>query len=382
MVDLQKPIAARLKQLRIHIDHPDEATAILRNVPTHPGAFSKTHTNLLVKRAPPSAVLVLGVDEDLEYRGEDADLVKAFAGGVRRQGWRLLVVNEQAARDAPTLVDFALRLLGADGQPPALPKLTPSRPAATPLIALHGRDLSEAAARGECEISIGREEAVIELLSATLRWSQARMPILLGESGVGKTNLLHGAALQLRESRPALRLVVVDLSTLLSGTLFDAERENLLSNLFKEVLAARETIVALEHVELCLIGYGPLQLMQALDAGAKLIGLTLTGHLPRFQIHPILRRFHFIELQELDADATLSVLKAVQAPLAAHHTLEIDPQCLRGCVHWADELPGCLPAKAIALLDAAASRAALSGAKVLALDDVMSAAEAFRRRLE
>ena len=47
---------------------------------------------------------------------------------------------------------------------------------------------------------------------------------------------------------------------------------------------------------------------------------------------------------------------------------------MRGAVQLAGPLPGWFPAKALMLLDAAASRAGVAGAKVLALDDLYNAA--------
>jgi hypothetical protein len=68
----------------------------------------------------------------------------------------------------------------------------------------------------------------------------------------------------------------------------------------------------------------------------------------------------------------------LREPIAAHHHLDIDPSCVRGCVQSAAELPGHFPAKAIDLLDAAASRAAVSGATVLGMDDIYNAASLYR----
>jgi AAA lid domain-containing protein len=379
MLELQQPLVNRLKQMRVHVDLPDGDTVVLRNVPVHPSSFTKSHTNLLVKRAHPGAPFVLGVDEDLDYRGADADLLRAFAGGVRRQGWRVLLLTEPPPAEAQQMVDLALRMLGTDGKEPTAPpkpaKASPERR----LLATVGTNLTQLATAGRGPITVGNEDETTELVATVLRWGQARLPLVIGESGVGKTNLLHAAAQKLHECRPQMSLVLVDVATLLAGTIFDAERENLLATLFKEAIAQPETIVALEHMELCFFSYGPLQLTQALDAGAKLIGTTLAGHLPRFQVHPVIRRLHVMELAEPDEIEVCRILQALREPIAAHHRLDIDATCLRGCVQSAAELPGHFPAKAIDLLDAAASRAAVSGASVLGMDDIYNAASLCQR---
>jgi ATP-dependent Clp protease ATP-binding subunit ClpA len=374
MVQLEKPLANRLKQLRVQVDSTDDDTLMLKQVPVLAARFSKTHTNLLVKRMQPGGPFVLGVDEDLEYTGSDADLLRAFAGSVRRQGWRILLLTERLLPDAQGMVQVGLQLLGSDGQEPHLPLPASKQVGERKLLATLGKNLSELARLGQCEPTVGREDEAIDLVAAALRWSHARLPLVLGESGVGKTNLLHAAARQLLTCRPQVQLVRLDAAVLLAGTIFDAERENLLDRLFKETLTQSETILAIEHLELLLFGYGPLQLTHALDAGVKLIGTTLSGHLARFKVHPLLRRLYLMELTEPTPEATMAILAALCPVLAQHHRLEIDQRCIPGAVQSSEPLPGWFPAKAIGLLDAAASRASVAGAKVLALDDIYTAA--------
>jgi ATP-dependent Clp protease ATP-binding subunit ClpA len=376
MLELKRTLATRLKELGVRIDVPDGDTVLFRDVPINERFYNKARTNLLVKRPQAGMPFMVCVDEDLEYSGGSAELARAFAGSVKQQGWRMLLLGQGSQSDLQETVNGALRLLGFEGNEPALPppavalKVIEERG----LLTRWGINLTRQAADGKAEPTVGREEEVEEVVSALLRWGQARLPVIQGPSGVGKTNLLHAAAHKLRTCRPDLNLVALDLAAVLSGTLFDAERENLLTALLKEALAAPDTVLALEHLELALAGQGPLLLTQFLDAGARLVGTLLPEHLSRVQWAPFARRLHLVPLSEPTPSETAAVLEALRPRVAEHHRLAIDASYVNACVKAAQPLAGCFPAKAVTLLDAAAARAALAGATELSLDDLYGAA--------
>jgi len=133
-------------------------------------------------------------------------------------------------------------------------------------------------------------------------------------------------------------------------------------------------VCAVENVQLVwCIPYGAALLVEALDAGARLLGTALLPNAPRFASTPLSRRVHIVELGELSPHETLEVLRAVAEPLALHHRLRIDESCLAACVQASRPLPGCFPAKAVTVLDAAAARAALAGSAGIGPDDIYAA---------
>jgi ATP-dependent Clp protease ATP-binding subunit ClpA len=212
-----------------------------------------------------------------------------------------------------------------------------------------------------------------------LQW-QARLPLIVGESGVGKTNLARAVTRKLKRCRPQFKVMSVELSAVMAGTLFDSERESLLIALLTDVRDQPETVVVLEHLEMALIGVprGHLLLGQALDVGARLIGTTLAGYLSKFEIEPLTRRLQVAELSEMSKSETGEVLVRLRDRIAAHHLITIDETLLDAVIEAALPLPGHFPAKAISLLDAGAARAVLAGESELSLFDVYTAAARFR----
>jgi hypothetical protein len=53
----------------------------------------------MVKRPQRGMPYVLCVDEDLEFRGSDPQLLRAFAGAVRQEGWRILLLGLDSEAD-------------------------------------------------------------------------------------------------------------------------------------------------------------------------------------------------------------------------------------------------------------------------------------------
>jgi ATP-dependent Clp protease ATP-binding subunit ClpA len=344
--------------------------------------FNKSRTNVLFKRPRSGLPFLMCVDHDLEYRGPDRTLSRAFKAGVAQQGWRALPAAVQPQADLNDAVAKALNVLGFEGGEPTL---SPSvgrhaRQDRRGLLATLGTDLSRTPSDADVLTTVGRAEEIDELASCVLRCGQARAAVVVGASGVGKSHLLRAAALRLARLRQARRLISVHLGQMLAGTLFDAERENLLVKLLEEAANAPDTVLALEHLELALLlPHGALLLAQHVDRSAALIGTILPDQVERLAVEPLVRRIHVVSLAELSARDTVVVLKGISEQVARRHGVEIGEPCLGGCVHAARSIPGRLPAKAIALLDAAGARAELSGASAIRPDEIYFAASRLTR---
>lgn len=380
MLELERKLMRKLNRMGVGIKVPDGDTAIFRGVPANAQFFSKEATNLLIKRPSSHMPFLVCVDEDLEYVGPDVALNRAFAGGVKREGWRVLSLAAAQQDDFQATVQGALTVLGSDGREPAL-ALSGSavRPANVKgLLSVYGANLSQQAPDGEVEPTVGREGRISEITSCVMRWGQARLALVVGESGVGKSNILQAVARKLSQTRNAPDLLSVDLAGPMSAALFDAEREGRLAALLDEAAESPNTVLAMEHLELALATpYGALLLAKFLDRGQALIGTTWPQHLEQFQRDPIAGRTHVVELPELTPAETVAVLAAYRKRIATHHHIEIGKPCIRACVRAAEPLAGYFPAKAITLLDGAAAVSALAGTKVLSLDDIYSAVGTF-----
>lgn len=378
MVVVEQRLEERLKQLRVHVDMPDGDTVLLRNVPANSRFFNKPRTNLLIKRPREGMPYLICVDEDLAYTGADSALARAFVGGHKQQGWRVLSVDNDTRPDLQQLIEKALNVVGFDGGEPELKTPGNTIVAAETEGKLLVAFSTEVSADSGEEPTIGREESVEAVVSSLLQW-QVRLPLVVGESGVGKTNLVHAVARKLKQSRPSWKIVSVDLSMVMAGTLFDSERESLLIALLKDVTDQPETVIVLEHLEMALVGVprGHLLLAQSLDKGARIIGTTLPGYLSRFEIEPLVRRLLITELTEMSLSETEEVLRVLRDRIAEHHHIEIEETLLGSAIETALPLRGHLPAKAISLLDASGARAAMSGETDLSLFDLFASASRF-----
>src|ERR1017187_1891069 len=112
MAGLEPGLKARLRQLKVRLDNPDEDTFLLRNVPADARCFSKPRTSVLVKRPRAGLPFLVCVDEDLDYVGPDRDLARAFAAADCQQGWRIVSAEAVLPPRAEAAVQQALAMLG------------------------------------------------------------------------------------------------------------------------------------------------------------------------------------------------------------------------------------------------------------------------------
>jgi ATP-dependent Clp protease ATP-binding subunit ClpA len=367
---LEPALEAKLKRLRLRLQLADQDTLVLKNVPADHRSFSKATTNLLIKRPSESMPCVVCVDEDLEYTGTDRALAGAFAAGPTQQGWRVLTFAGCLHVDLTAALEYALGLLGADEEPSKAPAA-----AGAPgkgLLTAWSENLTDAVAGGRTGPTLYRDEEMEQIAVCTLRW-EGHLPLILGDAGTGKTNLLHGAASLL--ARRGRKVLAVNTGAIMAGTLFESEREALLMALLREA-SDSGAVLALEQAEWAVIGVprGLVLLREALDRGVRLMATSSADHRCRFGIHPLASRLEIVQLGELCAGDTCRVLEALRLSIATHHGVRIDAEVEHAAVQRSLCTEGSLPGKAVGLLDAAAARASLTGNAAVSLTDVYLAA--------
>jgi len=378
MAGLEAALKARLQQLKVRIDSPDDDTLLLRNVPADARCYSKPRTSVLVKRPRAGLPFLVCVDEDLEYLGPDRELARAFAAGDRRQGWRVVPAGSGVYPQAQDAVHHALAMLGAPGEP-AAPAKPPAGAAGGGLLARFAVNLSAQVREGAAPPTVGREEAAEQAATSLLSW-QRRLPVMAGAPGAGKTNLLYKIASHLAPVHPDWQLLSVDLSCLLAGALWEGEREKLLAAALEEAIAGGAVALALERLELAVMTapLTPWLLAGALDRGARLAATCLPPYVERLAQGPLERRIDVIEVTELAREDAAAVLGHLRETLAAHHGVAIDAPVVEAAVARSSSLSGPLPGKAITLLDAAAARAAMLHQPAVTLCDLYLVASRMR----
>jgi hypothetical protein len=379
MLDPDSPLGEKLRahRVRMRTDGPD--TLILHNVPANPRYFNKPGTNVMVKRARASLPFLIAVDADLAYSGPDPALCRAFAAGTTQQGWRIVFLDSRGEGQWAEVVEDALQAVGFDGAEPRWrSREEPAGSEEPGLLARFGVDCAPQDVAG----TAGRDDALREVMSV-LMLAHARMPVVLGQSGIGKSHLLRAVAGECRRLIGA-RMLAVDLCHLFSGTALDAERENLLAGVVEEAARAGGTVLALERLDLVFTEtrLGPGALARAIDAGARLVGTAPPGLLPRLEHSPLARRLHPLLLLPLGRADTVSAVRLALPALTAHHGLSCPDALADAIVDASRGLAGCQPAAAVALADAAYARARLDGAPEVAAVHVYLAAGALDQNEE
>jgi ATP-dependent Clp protease ATP-binding subunit ClpA len=370
---LDPALQAKLRRMNLRIELPDEQTLTVKGVPANRRHFNKARTNLLIKRSSGAVPCVVCVDDDLEYAGTDQALSKAFVAAPTQQGWRILTLGNLAGNsrgDFTAGLECALDILGveeASDAATAAPE-TPSKK----LLAGWGKNLTEAVSAGSTSPTLFRDEEIEQVVSATLSW-EGRLPLILGEPGTGKTNLLRGIAYLL--DRRHQEVLAVNMGALLAGTLFESERESLLAALLREA-GDSGVVLALEQIEWAVNGTSRslVLLRDALDRGTRLIATSTPDQERRFCVHPIASKLEIVRLHELCASDTRSVLEQLRSSISSHHAVGIDDELERATVERSISMSGSLPGKAVRLMDAAAARASLTDSGKVTFVDLYVAA--------
>jgi len=241
----------------------------------------------------------------------------------------------------------------------------------TPLIDQLGIDLTAWAEEGKLDPVIGRQkeiERVIQILSRRTK----NNPALIGEPGVGKTAIVEGLAQliaggQVPKELLNRRLVMLDVGSLVAGTIYRGQFEERLKRVIEEIKSSN-SILFIDELHM-IVGAGAAGssvdaaniLKPALARGEmQCIGATT---LDEYRKHvegdaSLERRFQPILVEEPTIDETIEILRGIKERYEEHHDVEITDEALKQAAYLsARYVPDRhLPDKAIDLVDEASSR--------------------------
>ena len=246
---------------------------------------------------------------------------------------------------------------------------------ATPLIVEYSRDLTMIAAEGGFDPLIGREQEVERMVQILSRRTKNN-PLLLGESGVGKTAIVEGLASRIVDgSVPMLladrRILALDLSLLVAGTKYRGQFEERLKGLLKELQDHPEVIVFLDEIH-SLIGTGSAEgsldaaniIKPALSRGEiTCIGATTVREYRKYveKDRALSRRFQAVNIRQPTEDETIKILEGVQSRYEDFHGVRYSDNAIEVAVTHAGRYitDRAFPDKAIDVLDEAGARVKL-----------------------
>ena len=236
-----------------------------------------------------------------------------------------------------------------------------------------GRDLTKQAQHKQLAPLIGREKD-LRLLMQTLMLKDRNNPILIGESGVGKTTIVGGLAQRIVEGKvpPELRdkrLIELSASSLVAGTKYRGEFEERLLKVLEEAETSGNIILFIDEMHL-LIGTGRAAdgsidaagiLKPALTGGRlRCIGATTPQEYRLIEKDSAMeRRLRPILIEEPSPEDALIILRGMRTLYEAHHHATISDETLQAAVNLSVQyLPNLrLPDKACSVLDEACSQA-------------------------
>ena len=232
-------------------------------------------------------------------------------------------------------------------------------------------DLTAQAREEKLDPVIGRAkeiERVIQILSRRTK----NNPALIGEPGVGKTAIVEGIAQRIvagdvPESLQDKRLLMLDVGSLVAGTIYRGQFEERLKKVIEEIKGSA-SILFIDEVHM-LVGAGAAGssvdaaniLKPALARGElQCIGATtLSEYRKRIEGDAALeRRFQPVLVEEPTVEETIEILTGIKPRYEAHHQLDISDEAVRSAAQLTARYVSdrFLPDKAIDAIDEAASR--------------------------
>jgi len=290
------------------------------------------------------------------------------------------IVREEKSVAAEILFGYGLRLadirndlMRQSGLPNAFAAKKES--SKTPGLAEFTRDLIVEAAEGRLDPLVGRGaelERIIEILCRRTK----NNPVLIGESGVGKTAIVEGLAQRIVErSVPSFlenkRILSLDLSSIVAGTKYRGQFEERLKKIMAELKESDENIVFIDELH-TLVGAGSAEgtldaaniLKPALSRGdIQCIGATTPNEFRKTieKDRALERRFQAVKVEPPSETEALEIIEGIVERYEAFHQLRYTKDALAAAVtqshrYIADRF---LPDKAIDVLDEAGARAKL-----------------------
>ncbi|MFA6992447.1 MAG: ATP-dependent Clp protease ATP-binding subunit [Candidatus Gracilibacteria bacterium] len=251
-------------------------------------------------------------------------------------------------------------------------KNTAEKKSATPALDYFTTDLVEEARKGRLEKVIGRRTEIDRLISILSRKTKNN-PVIIGESGVGKTAVVEGlaeaiVAEQVPDSMADKKILSLSMAAIVAGTKYRGEFEERIKQILEEAASQTNVILFVDELH-TIIGAGSAE--GSLDAAniikpflsrakVQMIGATTTDEFRKSieKDSALERRFQSVMVPEPTVDEALEILRGVRESFEDHHNLLITDAALTAAVTLSKRYihDRFLPDKAIDLIDEAAAK--------------------------
>ena len=229
-------------------------------------------------------------------------------------------------------------------------------------------NLNEQASEGKIDALIGRQDEISRLIQILARRTKNN-PLLVGESGVGKTAIVEGLAhLVINKKVPEYlhkySIYSLDIGALIAGTKYRGDFEKRLKEVIEFLEGQDKSILFIDEIH-TIIGAGSASggsldvsnlLKPALGKGSlRCIGSTTFQEFRGIfnQNQALSRRFQKIDINEPDIDDSIAILKGIKPLYEQHHNVKYHDESIKSAVELSQKFISdrFLPDKAIDLMD-------------------------------
>ena len=234
-------------------------------------------------------------------------------------------------------------------------------------------NLNREASEGRIDPLIGRKAEVERVIQVLARRSKNN-PLLVGESGVGKTAIAEGIAKLIVENKvPELvqdsTIYSLDMGALLAGTKYRGDFEKRLKQVLKELEENSNSILFIDEIH-TIIGAGAtsggvMDASNLLKPALAKNGLRFVGSTTYKEFRGIFekdralsRRFQKVEVMEPSVEETIKILKGLKSRFEDHHNIKYTENSLKAAAELSSRYINdrYLPDKAIDVVDEAGAR--------------------------
>lgn len=238
-------------------------------------------------------------------------------------------------------------------------------------------NLTKKAQEGRIDPLIGRKEELERIVQILCR-RRKNNPVLIGESGVGKTAIVEGLALEVVQNRvpdklKQAQIYSLDIGSLMAGTKFRGDFEQRLKDLINGLRQNSKSILFIDEIH-TIMGAGAVS-GGSLDASNILKPFLTSGELKcigsttfkeyRQHIesdHALTRRFQKINVEEPTVEDSIKILRGLKNAYELFHNVKYSNEAIKSAVELSTRYirDRKLPDKAIDVLDEAGAQVSLS----------------------
>lgn len=232
-------------------------------------------------------------------------------------------------------------------------------------------NISELATKNKIDPVIGRDNEIERVVQILIR-RKKNNPVLIGEPGVGKTAIVEGLALKIKNRVVPHAMInkeiyTLDLSSLLAGTMYRGQFEVRIKQLLEEIERNKNAILFIDELH-TVIGAGSAE--GSLDAAnilkpklargeIRIIGATTMDEYKKHieKDSAFERRFQIVQVPEPTIPEALDIINGLAKHYEKHHKVVYTKESLKSAVLLSARYINdrFLPDKAIDLIDEAAA---------------------------